>query len=90
MAWVTSKKLCLGLANEYVLLDIDSSTLHELFPTTSGQTGYGINYMGLPIGGGVKPLVTKLPNNEILLAKDSAYFYKLHIVGDWVCFILRD
>jgi len=79
MVWVGLNKLCLGFPSEYALLDIESEVLHELFATTSSPTAgaftsYGIGYMGMSIAGRAsKPLITKLPNNEILLAKDSAY-----------------
>ncbi|KAG9303112.1 hypothetical protein G9A89_005070 [Geosiphon pyriformis] len=74
MAWVSSQKLCLGLTNEYALIDTISGTITELFaPTSAPSSGpYGLGYMGMSIGTKVsKPLVTKLPNNEILLAKDN-------------------
>ncbi|GES94690.1 vam6/Vps39-like protein [Rhizophagus clarus] len=44
MVWVSGDKICLGLTNEYVLIDVNSAN---------------------------KPLVTKLPQGEILLVKDN-------------------
>ncbi|CAG8564725.1 9381_t:CDS:10, partial [Ambispora gerdemannii] len=72
MAWVSSKKLCLGLANEYALIDITSGTVTDLFAPSSTPSSGTSSYIPYMIGPRVnKPLVTKLPNDEILLAKDN-------------------
>ncbi|CAG8623281.1 8545_t:CDS:10, partial [Diversispora eburnea] len=71
MAWVSSSKICLGLANEYALMDVNTGALTELFAPSSTPSSTSFSYMGM-IGAKVsKPMVTKLPNDEILLAKDT-------------------
>jgi hypothetical protein len=75
MAWVSRDKVCLGLTNEYVLIDVNSGVMTELFAShnTPGGTSF---YMGMSIGAKAnKPLVTKLPQDEILLVKDSGYHF---------------
>ncbi|RHZ82984.1 hypothetical protein Glove_101g19 [Diversispora epigaea] len=75
MAWVSSSKICLGLANEYALMDVNTGALTELFAPSSTPSSTSFSYMGM-IGSKVsKPMVTKLPNDEILLAKDNVSIF---------------
>ncbi|CAG8539118.1 8928_t:CDS:10, partial [Acaulospora morrowiae] len=75
MAWVSSDKICLGLATEYALMDISTGALTALFSPSSAHGGASFSYMGM-IGSKVtKPMVTKLPNDEILLAKDNVSIF---------------
>ncbi|CAG8513221.1 6470_t:CDS:10, partial [Acaulospora colombiana] len=75
MAWVSSDKVCLGLATEYILMDTGTGAFTALFAPSSAPSGAAFNYMGM-IGTKVsKPMVTKLPNDEILLAKDSVSIF---------------
>ncbi|CAG8513454.1 4628_t:CDS:10 [Ambispora leptoticha] len=74
MAWVSPQKLCLGLSNEYALIDITSGNTIDLFSpssVTSSGTSY-ISFIGTKVN---KPLVTKLPHEEILLAKDNVSIF---------------
>ncbi|CAO3689464.1 unnamed protein product [Umbelopsis ramanniana] len=76
MAWVGPTKICLGFSGEYVLMDVETKVLTELFapsgpPDGSGPMSTLNNLYNMSIGSrGGKPLVTKIPNNEMLLAKD--------------------
>ncbi|KAI9289950.1 vacuolar sorting protein 39 domain 2-domain-containing protein [Umbelopsis sp. AD052] len=76
MAWVGPTKICLGFSGEYVLMDVETKVLTELFapsgpPDGSGPMSALNNLYNMSIGSrGGKPLVTKIPNNEMLLAKD--------------------
>ncbi|KAJ2960262.1 hypothetical protein NQZ79_g4423 [Umbelopsis isabellina] len=76
MAWVGSTKICLGFSGEYALMDVETKELTELFAPSGPPDGSGpmstLNSLyNMSIGSrGGKPLVTKIPNNEMLLAKD--------------------
>ncbi|CAH1762157.1 3604_t:CDS:10 [Entrophospora sp. SA101] len=76
MVSVSSTTFCLGLANEYALLDISSGVLRELFSPSSTPINAGFSYMVVSFSAKVsKPLITKLPNDEILLAKDNVSIF---------------
>lgn len=76
MAWVGPTKICLGFSGEYALMDVETKVLTELFAPSGPPDGSGpmstLNSLyNMSIGSrGGKPLVTKIPNNEMLLAKD--------------------
>ncbi|KAI9499126.1 vacuolar sorting protein 39 domain 2-domain-containing protein [Zychaea mexicana] len=81
MAWVGNTKICLGFAAEYALMDVDQDKLTELF-APSGPAEQGpmstlnslYNTMSIGSRGG-KPMVTKIPNNEMLLARDHVSIF---------------
>jgi hypothetical protein len=83
MVWVSGDKVCLGLTNEYTLINVNSGTITELFaPSSAPGSASFSSYMGMSISANMgmtigarvhKPLVAKLPNNEMLLVKDSGY-----------------
>ena len=77
LTWMSSKKLCLGLSADYTILDTSTSTFSDSFSpaTTSasalsalGGMGVGIGYLG---SRAPPPLSVQLPDNQILLAKDT-------------------
>ena len=90
MVWVSGDKICLGLANDYSLIDVNSGVatmITELFAPSSAPGGASFSsYVGMGmsmanIGPRTnKPLVTKLPNDEILLAKDREYLFYLFVL----------
>jgi len=74
---MSSKKLCLGLSSDYTILDTSTSTFSDAFSpaTTSssalgalGGMGVGIGYLGSRTP---PPLSVQLPDNQILLVKDT-------------------
>ncbi|CAO3677740.1 unnamed protein product [Rhizopus microsporus] len=75
MSWVGTTKICLGFLAEYALMDVEQGQLTELFALT-GQAEAGpmstLNSLyNMSIGSrGGKPMITKIPNNEMLLARD--------------------
>ncbi len=79
MVWVSNDRVCLGLTNEYVLMNVNSGEKTELFASSSSPGSASFSYMGMSMGMSIssigtkvnKPLMTKLPNDEILLVKDS-------------------
>ncbi|CAG8575327.1 2276_t:CDS:2, partial [Funneliformis mosseae] len=72
MVWVSDDKVCLGLTNEYNLINVDSGEKTEIITSSSAPGATSFSYMGMSIGSKVnKPLLTRLPNNEILLVKDN-------------------
>ncbi|CAO3593293.1 unnamed protein product [Absidia cylindrospora] len=114
MAWVGSTKICLGLATEYALMEVENGQWTELFgPMADGSNGMmngshlgsgsGSGSGGIIGGGsgssisggttsgamstlnslynmsigfrGGKPMVTKIPNNEMLLARDHVSIF---------------
>ena len=82
MAWVGNTKICLGFAAEYALMDVEADQLTELFapsgPAEAGPMSTLNNLYNMSIGSrGGKPMVTKIPNNEMLLARDRMYFFLL-------------
>ncbi|KAL1845281.1 hypothetical protein VTK73DRAFT_747 [Phialemonium thermophilum] len=82
ITWASATRLVCGMNGGYVLVDVESRAVYDIFATTTiggtgggqgtkfGATGVaGMGYMGL--GGYVpKPLAAKLADNELLLAKD--------------------
>lgn len=77
LTWMSSTKLCLGLSSDYTILDTTTSTFSDTFSpqiTSSsalgalGGMGVGIGYLGsrAPL-----PLSVQLPDNQILLVKDT-------------------
>lgn len=78
MAWVGNTKICLGFAAEYALMDVEADQLTELFAPTgttaaaeAGPMSTLNSLYNMSIGSrGGKPMVTKIPNNEMLLARD--------------------
>lgn len=81
MAWVGNTKICLGFATEYALMDVETDQLTELFaPSGIAEAGpmstlNSLYNMSIGSRGG-KPMVTKIPNNEMLLARDSKYIFQ--------------
>ncbi|KAI9010949.1 CNH domain-containing protein [Phycomyces nitens] len=79
MAWVGTTKICLGFSTEYALMDVEAGQLTELFAPTGPAEGgpmstlTGLYNMYGSRGG--KPMVTKIPNNEILLARDHVSIF---------------
>jgi len=74
---MSSNKLCLGLSSDYTVLDTSTSTFSDTFSpaTTSssalgalGGMGVGIGYLGARAP---QPLSVQLPDNQILLVKDT-------------------
>ena len=82
MSWVGTTKICLGFLAEYALMDVEQGQLTELFALT-GQAEAGpmstLNSLyNMSIGSrGGKPMITKIPNNEMLLARDRNWRYLL-------------
>ncbi|ORZ15111.1 vacuolar sorting protein 39 domain 2-domain-containing protein [Absidia repens] len=81
MAWVGSTKICLGLATEYALMEVENGQWTELGSSMSGGTASGamstlnsLYNMSIGFRGG-KPMVTKIPNNEMLLARDHVSIF---------------
>lgn len=77
MSWVGNTKICLGFSSEYALMDVEQGQLTELFaPTgataaTEGPMSTLNSLYNMSIGArGGKPMITKIPNNEMLLARD--------------------
>ncbi|ORX60430.1 hypothetical protein DM01DRAFT_320588 [Hesseltinella vesiculosa] len=84
MAWVGNVKICLGFSSEYALMQVDLGELTELFGSDPSHTNgappssnasaistlNSLYNMSLGFRGG-KPMVTKIPNNEMLLARDN-------------------
>ncbi|KAI7848688.1 CNH domain-containing protein [Circinella umbellata] len=87
MAWVGNTKICLGFSTEYALMDVDQDKLTELFAPSSGGNNSPPEQQGpmstlnslyntMSIGSrGGKPMVTKIPNNEMLLARDHVSIF---------------
>ncbi|CAI2165267.1 3075_t:CDS:10 [Funneliformis geosporum] len=72
MVWVSDDKVCLGLTNEYNLINVDSGEKIEIMTLNNAPGAASFSYMGMSIGSKInKPLLTRLPNNEILLVKDN-------------------
>ncbi|KAI8993253.1 CNH domain-containing protein [Pilobolus umbonatus] len=75
MSWVGTTKICLGFSTEYALMDVEKGQLTELFaPTAPAEVGpmstlNSLYNMSIGVRGG-KPMITKIPNNEMLLARD--------------------
>ena len=74
---MSSTKLCLGLSSDYTILNTSTSTFSDSFSpaTTSssalgalGGMGVGIGYLGARTP---PPLSVLLPDNQILLVKDT-------------------
>ncbi|KAI9311094.1 CNH domain-containing protein [Dichotomocladium elegans] len=80
MAWVGNTKICLGFAAEYALMDVQKEQLIELFaptgPAEAGPMSTLNSLYNMSIGSrGGKPMVTKIPNNEMLLARDHVSIF---------------
>ncbi|KAI8148423.1 vacuolar sorting protein 39 domain 2-domain-containing protein [Fennellomyces sp. T-0311] len=80
MAWVGNTKICLGFAAEYALMDVEADQLTELFapsgPAEAGPMSTLNSLYNMSIGSrGGKPMVTKIPNNEMLLARDHVSIF---------------
>ncbi|KAI7867673.1 CNH domain-containing protein [Spinellus fusiger] len=79
MAWVGTTKICLGFSNEYCLMDVEAGQLTELFSSTGSAEGGAMSTLtglyNLYGARGGKPMVTKIPNNEILLARDHVSIF---------------
>ncbi len=82
LTWISGTRLVAGLGSNFVLVDIETKTVTDLAGPGSigglgGQetgrlAGVGVasmSYMGLG-GGAPKPLVTRLSEGQVLLAKD--------------------
>ncbi|CAG8624670.1 10719_t:CDS:2, partial [Racocetra fulgida] len=79
MAWVSHNQICLGLANEYSLININTGAITGLLmPSGNAGATQFYNMVGMGAIGAIgaigakvsKPLMIKLPN-RILLAKDN-------------------
>jgi hypothetical protein len=77
LTWMSSKRICLGLSSDYTILDTSTATFSDSFSpaTTSssalgalGGMGVGIGYLG---SRAPQPLSVQLPENQILLVKDT-------------------
>ncbi|KAI7874387.1 hypothetical protein K492DRAFT_137936 [Lichtheimia hyalospora FSU 10163] len=80
MSWVGNTKICLGFATEYALMDVEGERLTELFaptgPSEAGPMSTLNSLYNMSIGSrGGKPMVTKIPNNEMLLARDHVSIF---------------
>lgn len=74
---MSSTKLCLGLSSDYTILDTSTSTFSDTFsPATTSSSALGaLGGMGVGIGylsaRAPQPLSVQLPDNQILLVKDT-------------------
>ncbi|KAL7310879.1 Vacuolar morphogenesis protein 6 [Mucor circinelloides] len=81
MSWVGTTKICLGFSTEYALMDVEQGQLTELFAPTGVAADAGpmstLNSLyNMSIGArGGKPMITKIPNNEMLLARDHVSIF---------------
>ncbi|OZJ05891.1 hypothetical protein BZG36_00891 [Bifiguratus adelaidae] len=77
MTWVGGSKLCVGFASEYALMDVETGAFTDLFaPTGPPDASKLSNLYNSALGSKVsKPLVTKIPNNEMLLGKDNVSIF---------------
>ncbi|OBZ90217.1 Vam6/Vps39-like protein [Choanephora cucurbitarum] len=80
MSWVGTTKICLGFSTEYALMDVEQGQLTELFAPTgvadSGPISTLNSLYNMSIGArGGKPMITKIPNNEMLLARDHVSIF---------------
>ncbi|KAI8331468.1 CNH domain-containing protein [Blakeslea trispora] len=80
MSWVGTTKICLGFSTEYALMDVEQGQLTELFAPTgiadSGPMSTLNSLYNMSIGArGGKPMITKIPNNEMLLARDHVSIF---------------
>ncbi|CDS07231.1 hypothetical protein LRAMOSA01180 [Lichtheimia ramosa] len=80
MSWVGNTKICLGFATEYALMDVEGEQLTELFaptgPSEAGPMSTLNSLYNMSIGSrGGKPMVTKIPNSEMLLARDHVSIF---------------
>ncbi|KAG0169936.1 Vacuolar morphogenesis protein 6 [Apophysomyces sp. BC1034] len=83
MAWVGTTKICLGFSSEYALMDVEADQLTELFAPTGPVEASPLstistlnNLYNMSIGSrGGKPMVTKIPNNEMILARDHVSIF---------------
>lgn len=80
MSWVGTTKICLGFSTEYALMDVEKGQLTELFaPSGVAEAGpmstlNSLYNMSIGARGG-KPMITKIPNNEMLLARDHVSIF---------------
>ncbi|KAI9246016.1 CNH domain-containing protein [Helicostylum pulchrum] len=80
MSWVGTTKICLGFSTEYALMDVEKGQLTELFAPSgvaeAGPMSALNNLYNMSIGArGGKPMITKIPNNEMLLARDHVSIF---------------
>jgi Vam6/Vps39-like protein vacuolar protein sorting-associated protein 39 len=74
---MSSNKLCLGLSSDYTILDTSTSIFSDSFsPATTASSALGaLGGMGVGIGylssRAPSPLSVQLPENQILLVKDT-------------------
>lgn len=74
---MSSGKLCLGLSSDYTILDTSTATFSDtLSPATTASSSLGaLGGMGVGIGylssRAPQPLSVQLPDNQILLVKDT-------------------
>ncbi|KAK9761455.1 Vacuolar morphogenesis protein 6, partial [Basidiobolus ranarum] len=84
ITWASSTKLCLSFTKGYVILDLSTGKLTELFVNAGEGTGLGsslselgsmaIGAMGMILNAG-KPLIVRLPNDELLVEKDNVSIF---------------
>lgn len=95
IAFVNSEVVCLAYGADHVLFSIDSMSMVEIFSApTASKPGAGIGnvgmsalsglggYMTLGLGPKLRPCVTNVGDENVLIAKDSTYaapLYRLHL-----------
>ena len=95
IAFLNSEVVCLAYGADHALFSLDSMSMIEIYsaPTTS-KSGAGIGnvgmsalsglggYMTLGLGSKLRPCVTNVDNENVLITKDStcaAPLYRLHL-----------
>ncbi len=95
IAFLNSEVICLAYEADHVLFSLDSMSIIEIYsaPTTSkagaGKPGIGNVGMSALTGLGgymtkLRPCVTNVSDENVLIAKDSTYdvtLYRLHLIG---------
>lgn len=84
MVFLSHLKICIGFTSGYAMLDTSDGSISELVlpsqvtaangnPATSSLSSVA-GYIGMG-SKTTKPIITKLPNNELLLARDNNAFF---------------
>ena len=100
IAFLNSEVICLAYEADHVLFSLDSMSIIEIYsaPTTSkpgaGKPGIGNvgmsaltglgGYMTLGLGSKLRPCVTNVSDENVLIAKDSTYdvtLYRPHLIA---------
>ncbi|ORX99906.1 hypothetical protein K493DRAFT_335529 [Basidiobolus meristosporus CBS 931.73] len=84
ITWASSTKLCSSFTKGYAILDLPSGKVTELFANAGEGSGLGsslselgsmaIGAMGMILNAG-KPLIVRLPNDELLVEKDNVSIF---------------